>query len=75
MLDWKDAREEQPEVDGQYLVYCWNSQVNTDLVDIARYEHGDWGMFRSCLNYGMRVHKWAELNWPEDRLYIKEMNR
>ena len=73
-LDWKDVEEDgEPEVEGQYAVYCYNYQISSDLIDIARYEGGSWGMFRSCLNYGMRVRAWAELNWPEKRLFLREM--
>ena len=72
-IEWKDAEEEEPEVDGQYLVYCYNHQISSDLIDIARFENGKWGMFRSCL-YGMSVVEWSELNWPSRRIFHKGMN-
>ena len=73
-LEWKDVEEDgQPAIEGQYVVYCYNYQISSDLIDIARWENNEWGMFRSCLNYGMRVRAWAPLNWPEKRLFMREM--
>ena len=75
-IEWKDVGEDgQPEREGQYIVYCYNYQISSDLIDLARWENGHWCLFRSCLNQGMLVYRWAYVNWPKDRIYLKEMGQ
>jgi len=64
MIDWHNVENGNPMEDGQYLIYCFAPNFESDWIDIARFDKGHWHALQGLCSHVSRIRFWAEINRP-----------